>query len=69
MAKEEKFMVVTESFAGDLDDGSPIVLNQGQIRNADDPVVKKFKMYFKPLSSLPVEQATAAPGEKRQRTA
>lgn len=63
--REEKWVVVTESFSVEGDDGVPITLNAGVIRNADDPVAQKYKQFFKPMTSRPVEQATAAPGEKR----
>jgi hypothetical protein len=67
MPKEEKFMIVTESFAVDLDDGTPFVANAGKVMSADDPVVKKYPKFFRPLTNMPVEAATAAPGEKRTR--
>jgi hypothetical protein len=46
----------------------------GQLYYADDPIVRKYPNQFRPLRVLstvkrtveaPVEQATAAPGEKR----
>jgi hypothetical protein len=44
----------------------------GEIYRADDPVVRKFPQFFRPLTirstvkdKPAVEQATAAPGEKR----
>jgi hypothetical protein len=40
-------------------------VRQGEVLRADHPAVKGRRELFEP--ALPVEQATAAPGEKRQR--
>lgn len=43
-------------------------VNEGQIVPSDDPIVRAAPGLFVPLDddySAPVEQATAAPGEKR----
>lgn len=67
-AKTSTHVEATETFSGDLD-GAPIVIRKEMVISADDPVAKAFPQYFQPLSprrSRPeVEQATAAPGEKR----
>jgi hypothetical protein len=50
-------------------DGEPVVLSPNEIFNADDPLVRARPNLFKPLEASrqrpEVEQATAAPGEKR----
>jgi hypothetical protein len=50
-------------------DGEAVVLNPNEIFNADDPIVRARPKLFKPLEASrqrpDVEQATAAPGEKR----
>ena len=62
---------VKEAFAGTFE-GTPLVLNVGQVFQDDDPYVRQWPQFFEPLdakpfrdSRPPVEQATAAPGEKR----
>jgi hypothetical protein len=45
------------------------VFGKGELMWSDDPIVKKHAEYFgeaKVHESAPIEQATAAPGEKRQ---
>jgi hypothetical protein len=44
--------------------------HKGEIADADHPAVRKYPMYFEPMvarhqAKPEVEQATAAPGEKR----
>jgi hypothetical protein len=50
-------------------DGEAVVLSPNQIIDADDPLVRARPHLFKPLEASrqrpEVEQATAAPGEKR----
>lgn len=50
-------------------DGEAVVLSPKEILRADDPVVRARPNLFKPLEPSrqrpAVEQATAAPGEKR----
>lgn len=52
--------------------GVPVVIHVGEHWRADDPVVKANPGLFTDdpfigvRSTLPVEQATAAPGERRQ---
>lgn len=61
----KRLMQVVEAFA--VHD-SYNVYNVGQIFDADDPVVKRYSNFFKPVAasrSSSVEQATAAPGERR----
>lgn len=59
---------VRESFVGSFD-GEPVEFYKGEVLEADDPALKRWPENFVPLAvrtSRPaVEQATAAPGEKR----
>lgn len=61
-------LVVLESFAGSVN-GEDRVFRQGEPVRASDPAVKKWPHLFGPQSIYneprAVEQATAAPGEKR----
>lgn len=65
--KQEPYLVCKASFH------SPEgFIAAGDIYEADHPAVKKYPERFKPLTvhrtgKPPVEQATAAPGEKRGR--
>jgi hypothetical protein len=59
------YYTVSESFAGDGFD-----YQKGEVVDGDDPAVKKWPAHFAPLvlredRQNRVEQATAAPGEKR----
>jgi hypothetical protein len=60
-------------------DGQPVTVKRGETRHADDPVVKAYPDFFsdtpvivarfpgwQPAADREVEQATAAPGEKRR---
>lgn len=63
------FYTVADSFIGALD-GDEVEYIRGEVVAADDPAVRKWPGYFIPLvvrshSRPEVEQATAAPGEKR----
>jgi len=64
-----ELMVVLESFTGGADGGEARFFRAGELIRASDPAVKKWPGYFGPTSSPhdepAVEQATAAPGEKR----
>ena len=67
---EPAYVVALSSFMGGI--GSrDIRITTGDIYRADDPAVKKWPYAFGPLQvhesspSTRVEQATAAPGEKR----
>jgi hypothetical protein len=64
MASKPTYLVVTESFAGDL-----FEFHKGEVVDADDPAAKKWPSHFGPLVVRSyggvIEQATAAPGEKR----
>jgi hypothetical protein len=44
-----------------------ILVQEGQVFRANDPIVKKYPTHFGPqvTESERIEQATAAPGEKR----
>ena len=63
------FYQVRETFLGTLDDGTAVEFHKGEAVDPDDPAVRKWGENFVPLvtrSIRPdVEQATAAPGEKR----
>jgi hypothetical protein len=62
--------MVTETFVGNLD-GAEVEYHKGEIVEADDPALKKWPGHFGPVVFVHrnraerVEQATAAPGEKR----
>lgn len=64
-------LTVTESFA-DFSTGRPEVYNPGRLVDEKDPVVKGRERHFEPAeaaaSRVRVESATAAPGERRERT-
>ena len=68
MASKPMYYTVTESLIGTLD-GVDVEYHKGEVVDADDPAVRKWPHHFGPLevrSTGPrVEQATAAPGEKR----
>lgn len=44
------------------------VVNAGEIVSSDDPVAKHAPELFEPIVAPVVEQATAAPGERRNLT-
>lgn len=62
-----------EPFAADID-GVPRVITAGQLLDSSDPVIKGRERFFEAVDahmarrSREVEQATAAPGEKRSVT-
>ena len=62
------FYTVAESFVGTLD-GDEVEYHKGEVVEADDPAFRKWSHLFVPLvvriRKPDVEQATAAPGEKR----
>jgi hypothetical protein len=62
------FMRPREAATGDID-GEPFVLNPNEIFDADHPIVRAHPGLFMPVeptrSRPSVEQATAAPGERR----
>jgi hypothetical protein len=69
MASKPTHYVVTAALAGD-----GVEYHLGEVVEADDPAIKKWPAHFGPLivrehygakKATPVEQATAAPGEKR----
>jgi hypothetical protein len=71
MATKDTILQVKTSFSATLD-GGPVFFRAGELIDADHPAVKKWPQYFGPANvdhrSKPepkVEQATAAPGEKR----
>jgi hypothetical protein len=64
---------VRESFAPTVD-GGIVSFRKGELVDSDHPVVKRYPQYFsEPVidhpapRTAPVEQATAAPGQKRGR--
>lgn len=59
-------LVVLESFVG-LVGGEERMFRKGEHVRANDPAVKKWPAFFAPgnFNEPRVEQATAAPGEKR----
>jgi hypothetical protein len=65
MPARVKVMVATETFAYEDDNGDGIV-HAGQRFASTHPAVKAYPDSFQPEGS-DVEQATAAPGEKRAR--
>jgi hypothetical protein len=69
MANTSDTLAVLASFVGKVKDGEDDrIFREGELIRADDPAVKKWPEKFGP-PNLPheprVEQATAAPGEKR----
>ena len=72
MAKDA-ILQVKESFTATID-GTIVVFRQGELVDFEHPVVQKYAHYFRtPAVDHPapkvarIEQATAAPGEKRGR--
>ena len=62
---ETATVIALASFVAGVD-GKEIVVLQGETRPTTDPVVKKFPQFFSRAKGLErIEQATAAPGEKR----
>jgi hypothetical protein len=68
MSKPPGFYTVSESFIGNLD-GAEVEYHKGEVVDSDDPGLRKWSEHFEPLvvraHAGVVEQATAAPGEKR----
>ena len=71
MPKTEPAVVIalTSGYYG-VDDKAILVI-EGELFRVDDPVVKKYPASFGPQNAptdpVVIEQATAAPGEKRGR--
>jgi hypothetical protein len=61
-------LVVKESFVGSLDGGkTDSMFREGEAISADHPAVKKWPEHFRAHHLVhEVEQATAAPGERRR---
>lgn len=69
------YYTVSTSFFGSFE-GDGIEYHKGEVIDGDDPALKRWPEYFEPLvvrehlrgakDEAPVEQATAAPGEKRE---
>ena len=66
MATKAAFYTVRESFIGNLR-GQEVEYHKGETVEPDDPALKRAPLHFEPLiiRARSVEQATAAPGEKR----
>jgi hypothetical protein len=68
MAAKGSLVVALTSFVAGGKSGE-LAVREGDVYNADDPLVAKHPSLFGPLvvrdSSPRIEQATAAPGEKR----
>jgi hypothetical protein len=67
--KTTEFVQAKEAATGSVD-GEPFVLTPNELFAADHPIVRAYPDFFKPLEDPhrqrpEVEQATAAPGEKR----
>lgn len=64
-------LTVTQAFA-DFRSGHPEIYNPGRLVDEKDPVVKGREAHFEPAeaaaSRVRVETATAAPGERRERS-
>jgi len=65
-AATSSLLMARESFIADLD-GEPFDLKEGDLIEADHPLVRKHPdLFIAPHLRFPrVEQATAAPGQKR----
>jgi len=65
MAKAAQY-TVTESFVTTIN-GKEVEYHKGETVEPDDPALKRAPLHFEPLiiRARSVEQATAAPGEKR----
>ena len=61
-------VIAREGFVGEVD-GQTVNIYQGDLVEADHPIVKKWPdLFAPPVFKYPmVEQATAKPGEKRKR--
>jgi hypothetical protein len=68
MPTKAAYYTVIESFVGTVD-GRDVEYHRGEVVDADDPGFRKHPTHFAPLVVREhrgsVEQATAAPGEKR----
>jgi hypothetical protein len=64
MARASKLVRAKSTFAAEVE-GVQRIVHRGDVLPASDPVVKAHKAKFE--DELAVEQATAAPGEKRKR--
>jgi hypothetical protein len=66
--KPVAILVATETFSCDID-GAPFVVKRDVTRvRADNELYERYPQCFKPVDeSYEVEQATAAPGERRAR--
>lgn len=64
MAPRSGSLVAAVTFEAEVD-GKPVLVHAGDVFPANDPIVKGREHLFAPAP--PIEQATAAPGEKRRR--
>jgi hypothetical protein len=75
MAKDLAALVVATTSFDTVLKGVSVNVRQGELLEADDSIVSHFPQFFgppkvrarsgTPVDQAPVEQATAAPGEKR----
>lgn len=63
-AKSSQMFTVTESFIGLLGKAE-VMYRRGDLIASDHPAIAKWPQFFRVVSADHVEQATAAPGEKR----
>jgi hypothetical protein len=63
MASKETVVALESGYFGV--NGESVLVTEGEVYRADDPVVRKYPKHFAPQRSERIEQATAAPGEKR----
>ncbi len=68
MTSKPDTLIVKQSFVGSVN-GADVIFREGDSVAANHPAVKKWPQMFAERTvtheSAPVEQATAAPGEKR----
>lgn len=60
----------TRNFASSLQDGTGVVVREGEFFDPDNAIVREFPDYFRArpdLSRPEIEDATADPGRRRQR--
>jgi hypothetical protein len=67
--KQNDVWVAKETFAAEDDNGSPVIIHAGKTRIREGhPLLDRYREHFQPADSrldFDIEQATAAPGEKR----
>lgn len=68
-AKKSEWYVCNEDLSGSID-GVVVTIHKGELVRANSKVYKAYKMHFseaaeRDFTRFDVEQATAAPGERR----